>query len=70
MKIGDEFINVSAGGCWWGDPLERDPRKVVEDFLNGLVSSQSASEVYGVDVAEDGSFRENSRREQKSSSEH
>ena len=65
MKAGDEFINVSAGGGGWGSPLERDPRKVVDDVLNGLILPESASEIYGVDVAEDGSFLENFRRGQK-----
>ena len=62
MRAGDEFINVSAGGGGWGDPLQRDPRKVVEDVLDGLVLPLSASEIYGVDVIGDGTFAENSRR--------
>jgi len=62
MKAGEEFINISAGGGGWGDPLQRDPRKVVEDVLNGLVLPLSASEIYGVDVIGDGTFTENYRR--------
>ena len=62
MKLGDEFINVSAGGGGWGDPLKRDPLRIVEDVLNGFVLRKSASEIYGIDVGIDGSFTENFRR--------
>jgi N-methylhydantoinase B len=62
MKLGDEFINVSAGGGGWGDPLKREPLRIVEDVLNGFVLRKSASEIYGIDVGIDGSFTENFRR--------
>ena len=39
--------------------------QVVDDVLNGLILPEAASEIYGVDVAEDGSFLENFRRGQK-----
>jgi N-methylhydantoinase B len=66
MKLGDEFINVSAGGGGWGDPLKRDPLKIVEDVLNGFVQRGTASEIYGVDVDMDGSFTVNVRRRPES----
>jgi N-methylhydantoinase B len=40
----------AAGG--FGDPLERDPALVLEDWSNGLVSSKAAREIYGVVVEE------------------
>ena len=40
-----------AGG--YGDPLERDPERVLEDLQEGYISSESAHDVYGV-VIHDG----------------
>jgi N-methylhydantoinase B/oxoprolinase/acetone carboxylase alpha subunit len=37
-----------ASGGGYGDPLERDPRLVLEDVIEGLVSEEAAREVYGV----------------------
>ena len=38
----------SAGGGGFGPPWERDPMLVLRDVEDGLVSSESAGEVYGV----------------------
>jgi N-methylhydantoinase B/oxoprolinase/acetone carboxylase alpha subunit len=40
----------TAGGGGFGDPLERDPREVLSDVRNGLVSSEAAARQYGVEV--------------------
>ena len=45
---GDVFRAVLAGGGGWGDPLERDPTRVLDDVLNEKVSVKSAREDYGV----------------------
>ena len=37
-----------AGGGGWGDPLDRDPEKVLQDIRNELVSMESARNDYGV----------------------
>ena len=37
-----------GGGGGWGDPLERDVQKVLEDVLDEYVSVGSAKEDYGV----------------------
>ena len=42
-----------AGGGW-GDPLERDPESVARDVLDGIVSVEQASAVYGVVITGDG----------------
>ncbi len=39
---------VSPCGGGYGDPLERDPRRVLDDVLDGLVSERNAREQYGV----------------------
>jgi N-methylhydantoinase B len=47
------WFKYVPGGGGWGDPLERDPEKVVLDLRNGLVSSDGAERDYGVVVRED-----------------
>lgn len=56
MAAGDVFVNSSAGGGGWGDPRARDPRRVAEDVLDGYVTPEAAREVYGVEVAPDGTW--------------
>lgn len=40
------------GGGGYGDPLERDPRLLLADVMNRLVSEPLAREIYGVVLAE------------------
>lgn len=44
----DAFAFTSSAGGGFGDPLNRDPKKVERDILWGFVSSQKAREIYGV----------------------
>jgi N-methylhydantoinase B len=46
--MGDTVRTVSPCGGGYGDPLERDPRRVLDDVLDGLVSERNAREQYGV----------------------
>ena len=48
MVENDEFIHIQAGGGGFGDPLQRDTNKVLNDFLNGLIDKDYAEQVYGV----------------------
>jgi N-methylhydantoinase B len=41
------YIRAASGGGY-GDPLEREPRLVREDVRNGLVSKETAEQIYGV----------------------
>ncbi|HEY4348615.1 MAG TPA: hydantoinase B/oxoprolinase family protein [Gaiellaceae bacterium] len=41
---------VSAGGGGWGDPLDRDPERVLADVIDGVVTMEAANEYYGVVV--------------------
>jgi N-methylhydantoinase B len=50
MRRGDVFIHDQPGPGGWGDPLERDPARVLRDVLNELVSVESARGDYGVVV--------------------
>jgi N-methylhydantoinase B len=36
------------GGAGYGDPLDRDPRRVLEDVVDGRVSIEAAAREYGV----------------------
>ena len=45
---GDIISTISPCGGGYGDPLERDPGKVLEDVLDEHVSIESAREHYGV----------------------
>jgi len=48
IEAGDRLHVFTTGGGGYGNPLQRDPNKVLEDVLEGLVSSRAAYEIYGV----------------------
>ena len=48
LKAGDRIRCWGAGGAGYGDPLDRDPERVLQDVVDGKISSQSAREEYGV----------------------
>ena len=48
IKTGDVIVKHSSGGGGVGDPVERDPERVREDVVNGLVLLQTARDVYKV----------------------
>jgi len=50
LAPGDLFHHASAGGGGVGDPFTRDPRAVLEDVLDGKVSTAAARDAYGVVV--------------------
>jgi N-methylhydantoinase B len=50
MKPGDALVNNSGGGGGWGNPLMRDPQRVLEDVRNEYVSLESAEKDYGVAI--------------------
>jgi len=50
MFRGDVNRHEWAGGGGWGDPLERDPARVLRDVRNEYVSAESARNDYGVVV--------------------
>ena len=53
IACGDIFRHVTAGGGGYGPPSERDRAKVVEDVLDGKMSSTYAASAYGVRRAND-----------------
>jgi hypothetical protein len=46
----DDVYFVSAGGGGYGNPLERDPQKVLDDVLDRFITLKTAREVYGVSI--------------------
>lgn len=53
FKPGESFVFESTGGGGWGNPLERDPKLVVEDVKNDIISKEKAKKVYGVVINDD-----------------
>jgi N-methylhydantoinase B len=54
LEAGDRLSAMTPGGGGWGDPLDRDPEHVSEDYRLGLVSRDSALEDYGVILNDQG----------------
>ncbi len=52
VKTGDQFARPTAGGGGFGDPLLRDPKKVMEDVIDDYVSLRRARIDYGVVIRE------------------
>ena len=50
---GEKCITKATGGGGWGNPLRRDPKRVQNDVIEGLVSLQRARNVYGVVINPD-----------------
>ena len=49
-KAGDHFVAIGPCGGGYGDPLERDPEKVLDDVLDGYITAEAALADYGVVV--------------------
>jgi N-methylhydantoinase B len=52
VVAGDEITILSAGGGGLGDPLEREPEAVIQDYRDGHLSADSARHQYGVVIDE------------------
>ncbi|MCL6706303.1 hydantoinase B/oxoprolinase family protein [Pseudomonas sp. R2.Fl] len=52
VHSGDVFARPTAGGGGFGDPLDRDPKKVMEDVVDDYVSIERAEKDYGVVIRE------------------
>jgi len=67
LGSGDVWACDSCGGGGFGDPLLRDPEKVMDDIRSGFVSSRQAADMYGVlfdEVAEQVDVEATSERRQ------
>ncbi|MDG5820764.1 hydantoinase B/oxoprolinase family protein [Natronococcus sp. A-GB7] len=52
INEGDKFVRPSSGGGGFGDPLDRDPKAVLEDVKDDYVSLERAATDYGVVIEE------------------
>jgi N-methylhydantoinase B len=50
LKTGQAVRHTTAGAGGYGDPLRRDPARVLDDVRNGKVTAQGATRDYGVVV--------------------
>lgn len=50
LETDDVLVNDTGGGGGYGDPLDREPRRVAHDVRNGFVSVEAAAQDYGVVV--------------------
>jgi N-methylhydantoinase B len=48
LRAGDVIRHHTAGGGGFGNPLERDPERVLDDILNGKQTAAFAEREYGV----------------------
>jgi N-methylhydantoinase B len=62
LDSGDTIELVSSGGGGWGNPCERDPDKVFNDVIDGIVSPEMARNEYGVAIGPKGIDSEETRR--------
>ncbi|MCP8970096.1 hydantoinase B/oxoprolinase family protein [Ectobacillus ponti] len=65
VEEGDQILFVTAGSGGWGDPLERDPQKVLLDVDRGLVSAEKALHSYGVVTGQTGEIDEQKTTEMR-----
>jgi N-methylhydantoinase B len=54
LSAGDLIQMHTGSGGGFGDPLDRDPERVVADVREGFVSAARARDVYGVVLTSDG----------------
>ncbi len=48
LELGDVVLIETSGGGGFGDPLEREPERVMADLAEGYVSAGAARDSYGV----------------------
>ena len=48
VRAGERFVCVGPAGGGYGHPFARDPRRVLDDVLDGLISSETARRDFGV----------------------
>jgi N-methylhydantoinase B len=50
LEWGDVVLMETSGGGGFGDPLEREPERVVADVQEGYVSAAAAESIYGAPI--------------------
>ena len=54
LHPGDQLWEYIAGGAGYGDPVDRDPERVLADVLDGKITRDAARVAYGVVLAAGG----------------
>lgn len=52
LNNGDIARLVTSSGGGWGDPMDREPERVLNDYLDDYITAEIAEEVYGVVIDE------------------
>jgi N-methylhydantoinase B len=53
LSDGDVARLVTSAGGGWGDPYDRDPDRVLEDYQDDYLTRETSREVYGVVITGD-----------------
>jgi N-methylhydantoinase B len=53
VRKGDRVLIRCAGSGGYGDPLEREPDRVLKDVIDGYITAKAARELYGVLLTND-----------------
>jgi N-methylhydantoinase B len=53
VRKGDRVLIRCAGSGGYGDPLEREPERVLKDVIDGYITAKAARELYGVALSSD-----------------
>jgi len=48
LQAGEILVIETSGGGGYGNPFERDPERVLRDVIDGKVSVEAATKIYGV----------------------
>ena len=51
VRAGDRLVAYGPSGGGYGEPFARDPRKVLDDVLDGYIDADAAHAAYGVVIA-------------------
>ena len=61
LEPGETIVGYCCGGDGYGDPLDRDRQRVLEDLSEGWITAERAREVYGVTIDSPGGGDRQSR---------
>ncbi|PCI54386.1 MAG: hydantoinase [Alphaproteobacteria bacterium] len=53
VQENERIISISTGGGGYGDPMQRDPERVLSDYLNGYITKERSKTTYGVVITEE-----------------